>query len=193
MYSQSQEELWILKHAGGAGHFLDVGAADGKTFSNTYALAERGWTGVCVEPSPRLAAALIKNHPDENKIQIIIAALGLERKITRLWATDDFVSTTDQQLMKKWSKAMADHAPYRKIMVQQITWDDVMPLGPFGMINIDTEGTSLALFDAMPKAMLDAARIVCVEHNGDLAGLHVPAGWRGVYQSSENTVLVKGG
>lgn len=36
------------------GFFLDFGAFDGKTISNTYALEkELGWSGICVEPNPR--------------------------------------------------------------------------------------------------------------------------------------------
>ena len=192
MYSQNQEELHILQHAGATGRFLDVGAADGKTFSNTYALAERGWSGVCVEASPRMAAALVKNYPDESKIEIIAAAMGLSRGLVTMWATDDFVSTTDRKLMKKWSSYVAGHSPYRRIVVPQIVWEDVAPLGPFHMVNIDTEGTSLALFDALPQAILSSMRVLCVEHNGDLASLHVPDGFWTVYSSGENAVMVRG-
>lgn len=36
------------------GVFLDIGAHDGVTFSNSFFLEqERGWTGICVEPNPR--------------------------------------------------------------------------------------------------------------------------------------------
>ena len=36
------------------GYFLDFGAFDGKTISNTYALEkDLGWKGICVEPNPR--------------------------------------------------------------------------------------------------------------------------------------------
>lgn len=51
--SQYGEGRWIAEHfAGRVGRFLDVGAFDGKTFSNTWRLAQEGWFGVCVEPSP---------------------------------------------------------------------------------------------------------------------------------------------
>lgn len=45
------------------GVFVDIGAYDGVTFSNTLMLErERDWTGVCVEPVPDICAALRKNR-----------------------------------------------------------------------------------------------------------------------------------
>jgi FkbM family methyltransferase len=34
------------------GYFLDVGSADGFINSNTWALEQRGWTGICIDPFP---------------------------------------------------------------------------------------------------------------------------------------------
>ena len=34
------------------GYFVDVGSADGLVNSNTWALEQRGWTGVCIDPFP---------------------------------------------------------------------------------------------------------------------------------------------
>src|SRR5262245_3936727 len=34
------------------GYFLDVGSADGVVHSNTWALEQRGWSGICIDPFP---------------------------------------------------------------------------------------------------------------------------------------------
>jgi FkbM family methyltransferase len=34
------------------GYFLDVGSADGVIDSNTWALEQRGWSGICIDPFP---------------------------------------------------------------------------------------------------------------------------------------------
>ena len=61
MFSQRDEEQVILDHFGDrVGTFLDVGAYDGITFSNTHALALKGWSGVCVEASPSCFVKLMK-------------------------------------------------------------------------------------------------------------------------------------
>jgi FkbM family methyltransferase len=45
------------------GVFVDIGAYDGVTFSNTLMLErDRGWTGVCIEPLPDVFAELRKNR-----------------------------------------------------------------------------------------------------------------------------------
>lgn len=45
------------------GVFVDIGAYDGVTFSNTLMLErERGWTGICIEPLPDVCVELRKNR-----------------------------------------------------------------------------------------------------------------------------------
>jgi hypothetical protein len=47
------------------GFFIDIGAYDGITISNTYALEKIGWKGICVEPVPEIYDRLIKNRKCE--------------------------------------------------------------------------------------------------------------------------------
>lgn len=49
----------LLHHVFGgraSGFFVDVGAFDGETFSNSWLLEQVGWTGLCIEPNPDQAA-----------------------------------------------------------------------------------------------------------------------------------------
>src|SRR5690242_2629682 len=67
-YSQSNEQEAILKYFGDfIGTFADLGANDGQTLSNTRALAEKGWCGVFVEPSPMPFAKLKNLYEKEKK------------------------------------------------------------------------------------------------------------------------------
>ncbi|SRR5579871_253051 len=54
-YSQIGQDKWVIEIAyprvRGA-YFVDVGSGDGIDGSNTKALEERGWTGVCIDPFP---------------------------------------------------------------------------------------------------------------------------------------------
>merc|ERR1711920_999766 len=54
MYSQGDQDKWLARLFGTTyrGYYLDIGAHDGVIISNTQALDERGWQGVCVEPLP---------------------------------------------------------------------------------------------------------------------------------------------
>lgn len=47
-----------------SGIFVDVGAHDGVTFSNTYFLNKNGWVGLCIEPIEERYNELVNNRPD---------------------------------------------------------------------------------------------------------------------------------
>ena len=52
--SQVGQDEWVCRMLGNKrnGYFVDIGANDGITLSNTYYLEkELGWTGICVEPA----------------------------------------------------------------------------------------------------------------------------------------------
>lgn len=53
----------ILLNQKANGFFLDIGAYDGLTFSNSYFFEkERGWKGICVEPIPSVFKSLQQNR-----------------------------------------------------------------------------------------------------------------------------------
>jgi hypothetical protein len=55
------QDRWTAERLGRPGVFVDVGAGDGVTRSNTIALERIGWTGFCVEPSGSFAE-LVRNR-----------------------------------------------------------------------------------------------------------------------------------
>ncbi|MDO9547943.1 MAG: FkbM family methyltransferase [Candidatus Marinimicrobia bacterium] len=64
-YSQCGQDKWIIERLfpdKKNGTFVDVGAYDGITFSNTYFLEQKGWTGLAVEPTPSVYERLVKNR-----------------------------------------------------------------------------------------------------------------------------------
>jgi hypothetical protein len=63
--SQFGQDCVAIDLLGGlrGGFFLDSGAGDGVTVSNTQLLEERfGWTGICVEPNSEFFTALVRNR-----------------------------------------------------------------------------------------------------------------------------------
>ena len=60
--SQVGQDEWIVKMTNGKrnGYFLDIGASDGITISNSYVLEkEYGWNGICVESDKDVFEKLI--------------------------------------------------------------------------------------------------------------------------------------
>ncbi|WP_432797356.1 FkbM family methyltransferase [Poriferisphaera sp. WC338] len=65
-YSQHGEDILahnVLTSASEPNYFVEVGMIDGKRFSNTLALEERGWSGLCIEAHPQYVDMVRQNRP----------------------------------------------------------------------------------------------------------------------------------
>jgi FkbM family methyltransferase len=64
--SDRGQDRWIIDEVfpqKTGGFFLELGAADGFSDSNTYVLEKRyGWRGICIEPHPELFDALVNRY-----------------------------------------------------------------------------------------------------------------------------------
>ena len=60
-----------------AGYFIDIGAMDGVTESNSVELFNNGWSGVAVEPDPESYAKLKKHYPSGGRVETINKAISL--------------------------------------------------------------------------------------------------------------------
>ena len=198
MYSQGNEEEIIVKLLDAErriGHFLDVGAYDGKTFSNTLRLAELGWSGVCVEPSPSVFPALLKLHSGNERIALVNAAVVPKNGFVEFWDSGgDAISTTDVAHREKWKAGYKVN--YAKMLVYGITFADLF--GQFGtvfdFINLDVEGVSAAMFGLLPLQTLEKCRVICVEHDGKLNEIQALASrynFRYVHHNGENLILCR--
>jgi FkbM family methyltransferase len=64
-YSQAGQDKWIIEKLFPGkvdGTFVDIGAHDGISYSNTYLLEQKGWNGIAVEPNPSVYERLSKNR-----------------------------------------------------------------------------------------------------------------------------------
>lgn len=77
-YSQAGQDQWVVDTLGDrVGYFVDVGAYDGIQTSNTFALEQMGWDGVCIEASPSIAAACASNRRCHTVAQAVAASEGM--------------------------------------------------------------------------------------------------------------------
>ena len=53
------------------GTFVEVGAFDGRTYSNTWGLAELGWIGIYIEPIKDSYDRCVSNHKDHPRITVL--------------------------------------------------------------------------------------------------------------------------
>ena len=197
-YSQNREEeiiVGLLNAESKVGHFLDVGAYDGKTFSNTLRLVELGWSGVCVEPSPTVFPGLLKLHAGNDKIALVNSAVTAKNGFVEFWDSGgDAISTTDAAHREKWKTGYGTN--YAKLFVYGVTFSDLFAqFGTvFDFINLDVEGVSADMFMRLPLQTLETCRVLCVEHDGKLNEIQTYAtrfGFQYVWHSGENVILCR--
>jgi FkbM family methyltransferase len=179
-YSQNGEQAIILRYF--ADHpivpenrvpfFLDIGAADGVTFSNTRILAERlFWPGLLIEADPDQAGLASVNYLGVPGIEIWNKAFvkrGSPAEIT-FYATGEFTGTTLPAHRDKWQGHLTGKGAkieYRQIAVPTCTITDFLKSSflPPDFINLDVEGTSADLLPEL-EPLLKWCKLICVEHD----------------------------
>lgn len=198
MYSQHGEEKIITDYFKGTGRFLDVGAYDGKTFSNTYRLMELGWSGVCVEPSFSVFKALIENTRNFN-IKVVNGAVSPESKLIHFYdSSGDALSTSNLKHKKKWEDGYG--SKFIEYYVKTLTFDELFNLFgiDYNFINIDVEGCSYELFLSLvpfiQSGRLPNLTLICIEHDykaSEIENILRPFGFRKLFYNDENIILGK--
>ncbi len=191
-YSQNDEEIHIMKAcsaimAAGRRRFLDIGAYHPTDKSNTRALYESGWTGVLIEPSPMCVRNLVREYGNKEGMTVICAAVSLDSQFVKLNITDDGLST------ETISEAWRDKGGYfGHMFIHSMTIADILNrCGAFDFVSIDTEGTSIDLFQALLATEM-FPQCICVEHDGRVIEAMQAArarGYHSVYESAENLVF----
>jgi FkbM family methyltransferase len=82
-YAQWGDDLLVWRYFGESykGTFLEAGANDPKSLSQTYLLEQQGWSGVLVEPIPRCCEALRRERPRSRVFQNALGAPGQRGKL----------------------------------------------------------------------------------------------------------------
>jgi FkbM family methyltransferase len=164
-YSQNGEQAVIFQFFGNyAGKFLDIGAYDGKDMSNTMGLVEKGWKGVCLEPSRPAFEALERNHKDTG-VQCMNLALSNATGTVLLYdANGGGASTTVEKLKNQW--VAGGCVKFTPVMTPCVSAPDLLKKtgGYHDFVNIDTEWTSAENLLALLAAGL-RFRLLCVEHD----------------------------
>jgi hypothetical protein len=192
MYSQNKEEQIILDYFDGKiGSFLDIGAYDGRTFSNTHQLALNGWKGVCVEASAGPFKAMTDLYRDNKNIELVNACIIPDIKDPRFMVSfydscGDAISSVDPLQVEKWKQST-----FRKVYMMPILITQITRLfgKQFELVNIDIEGDNVDLALGMDFELVD---MLVIEHNSDFARCQQIAevwGFEEVHRNGENIIL----
>lgn len=195
-YSQNDEEKWIVDFfAGRVGRFIDIGAYDGKTFSNVRALLDLGWSGILIEPAPSVIPALCMNvECYGDRANVMTCAVGSTDGNVRFFDEAGAVATTSEQHMKKWS----GKTTFRECEVLQVTPNTLLDLvGDKGIdfINIDVEGANIDIARLMPwHRLMPTLSIIVIEHDrhqAEIIEMLSGFGFTKLHENRENLILVR--
>jgi FkbM family methyltransferase len=160
------------------GVFVDIGAYDGVTFSNTLMLeTERDWTGVCIEPLPDICAELQKNrrcvcvqacvgNREESEVEFL--AVQSEAARTRMLSgvlseyEPRHLARVDDELNEFGGSKCVIRVPMRHLHAVLLEHG----IGDVDYLSIDTEGSELLI---LRSTILSAMGNPCitVENNYD--------------------------
>ena len=150
---------------------LEVGANDGKTFSNSLALIEEGFEAVLVEPSPKAFKLLEKLHEGNENVALHNYGFALFNGTQTFYESggykdgDDVAlySSLDEEEIKRWN----DTVKFTEVEADFRTWVDFRNEHheTYDFISIDCEGFDLTLLKQMDLAQLECKCLI-MEWNG---------------------------
>ena len=206
-YSQNKEDIAVMQYFGKdfKGLFLDIGANDGITLSNTRLLIESGWNGFLVEPSPKAYSKILINVKGYEKNAIAFnCAIGNENGKATLYESNSHLSKNDISLLSSLKESETirwKNQKFEPIEVDVLTFDSFLELLVdciiFDFISIDAEGLDLDILKQINLTDLNV-KCLCIEHNSnkevraEIIEYCLQHGLNNILlENSENIILVK--
>ncbi len=150
------------------GTFVEIGAYDGETYSNTSGLADGGWRGIYVEPVPELAEKTRVRHASNNVV-VVESAVGRASGSLDLFV-DGTASTANQAAHEAFRK-LCWGVHDNKITVKCTTLNDLLVdnnVAPgFELLVVDVEGGEADVFAGFDLALWRPTMIIV-----ELADVH---------------------
>lgn len=176
-YSQHGQDKFLdekvfRKKEGGT--FIDIGANDGVTFSNTFFLEQqRGWTGICIEPHP-LAYEKLRKIRKAHTINACVADGGTNNRFMKIEGYGEMLSGLlekyDKRHLERIESDMAIHGGSKEIIeVQCIRLDELIKkyaLTEIDYCTVDTEGGELDIL-ATADLKRNKISVISIENNYD--------------------------
>jgi FkbM family methyltransferase len=147
------------------GYFVEFGATDGKSLSNTYILEkEFGWNGICVEPAVNWRQDLAKNRKCNIDFRCVYSSSGnrIAFKQTRVPELSTIADLTDKDFHSLSRKSGRYYDVTTITLVDLL--DEYNAPTEIDYISIDTEGSELEIlkeFDFIKYKV----RVFTIEHN----------------------------
>ncbi len=160
-YSQMGQDKWVSEGVFPGvknGFFLDVGSGDGTSMSNTKALEEKGWTGICIDPFPRN----MQGRSCQIFKEVVYSEAGQRMKF---WAYGDLGGLIDDPLFPQ-ERMQEFKAPI--VEFTTVTLGDILERANaprfIHYVSMDIEGAELPALRGFPFDKYQIGALT-VEHN----------------------------
>jgi FkbM family methyltransferase len=208
IYSQNNEQIIISDFFSSKEislssiSFLDIGANDGITLSNTHFLALNNSKGICVEASPSVFPLLSNIYAVNNNISCINVAIGNTNGVLKFYESGELLGKGDKSLvstlkveeLKRWESL---NIPFVEVPVNCITFDKLIEMSPikkFDFVSIDIEGMELEILPQINFNELNT-KLICIENNGKdedkFDSIIKPFGFELIHKNGENLIYAK--
>jgi FkbM family methyltransferase len=192
------------------GTFVEVGAYDGESFSNTSCLADAGWTGYYIEPIPDFFKKCASRH-SKNNVRVFNYGISDRDEFIELNIAGPITTASNETLSVykelAWSKGMLSTA---KLSIQAITLDSFLRSNDikkgFELLVVDVEGFEENVFNGFdlghwsPKMMI----VELNDYHPDFNNLHklqmssktvreriIASAYKQVYADAINSIFVR--
>lgn len=175
-YSQCGQDKYLFENffrSQQTGVFVDIGAHDGISFSNTKFFEDIGWTGICIEPIPEIFEKL-KKQRKALCIQGCIADRSGKALFLRIKGAPEMCSGLlahyDPRHLNRITREVntfAPHSSYELIEVNCYLLNEILEnnhIFHVDYLSIDTEGSELAILKSIDFLKFNI-KIIDVENN----------------------------
>jgi FkbM family methyltransferase len=204
-YGQNSEDLRLKEYFEGEDPssltVLDIGANDGRTFSNSLLVIEMGWNACLVEPSPKALEKLTAEHIRNTRVHIFPYAISKFTGQATFYESGTLLNIGDVALVSTLNAAetrswKSVNVVFEPTTVQCKTFGAFLmdsPIKRFDAITIDCEGEDLDILRQMNLGTL-GCRFLIVEFNGKDQSLYEiyasHFGMKLIHTNPENLIFV---
>jgi len=173
-FSQYGQDKWVfeeLKNNTSSGVFVDIGAHDGITLSNTLYLERNGWSGLAIEPIPSVYKQLSQNR----HCTTVNGCISKTSGSAKFWEISGYaqmlsgiVSHYHKNHIARIHREIAQHGgEINEIEIDSFNIYDLLKkydISHVDYMNIDVEGSEMAILETIDFSMV-SIDIIGVENN----------------------------
>jgi FkbM family methyltransferase len=166
--------LEYFKDKGSVGFFVDVGAHDGITWSNTLALSElMHWAGICIEANLDVYARLVANRTSDRCINVGLHDSDGDLLFYKIDGYPEmlsgFVSDYDDEHVQRIHREIEQHGgTIEEVLVKTQRLSSVIKeydITTIDYLSVDVEGAELAVLSGL-DININRPQLISIEDNG---------------------------